>query len=188
MGIQSSSSISMPPPEKQSTKVDEKEVVTKTDTTTNNDDDDNIVTTRAKTFSYTCAQLQYMYDQYKKSNEYKRDKTPKERIDQFTQYILYTNNRGGKTCNMHIGPTNIEIVTHIVENMQDIFVDAQFVVKSRITTPATFMVTATWENEQTSLRMEPGTICPTDGMIYIDTPGYLGHIELALPFLEPIKR
>lgn len=24
--------------------------------------------------------------------------------------------------------------------------------------------------------LEPGTICPTDGMTYIDTPGYFGHI------------
>ena len=29
--------------------------------------------------------------------------------------------------------------------------------------------------------LEPGTICPTDGMTYIDTPGYFGHIELARP-------
>ena len=29
--------------------------------------------------------------------------------------------------------------------------------------------------------LEPGMICPTDGMTYIDTPGYFGHIELARP-------
>jgi DNA-directed RNA polymerase II subunit RPB1 len=29
--------------------------------------------------------------------------------------------------------------------------------------------------------LDPGTICPTDGMTYIDTPGYFGHIELARP-------
>jgi DNA-directed RNA polymerase beta' subunit len=29
--------------------------------------------------------------------------------------------------------------------------------------------------------LEPGLICPTDGMTYIDTPGYFGHIELARP-------
>ena len=29
--------------------------------------------------------------------------------------------------------------------------------------------------------LEPGTICPTDGKTYIDTPGYFGHIELARP-------
>ena len=29
--------------------------------------------------------------------------------------------------------------------------------------------------------LEPGTICPTDGFTYIDTPGYFGHIELARP-------
>lgn len=29
--------------------------------------------------------------------------------------------------------------------------------------------------------LEPGTICPTDGYTYIDTPGYFGHIELARP-------
>lgn len=29
--------------------------------------------------------------------------------------------------------------------------------------------------------LEPGIICPTDGMTYIDTPGYFGHIELARP-------
>ena len=29
--------------------------------------------------------------------------------------------------------------------------------------------------------LEPGLICPTDGMTYINTPGYFGHIELARP-------
>ena len=29
--------------------------------------------------------------------------------------------------------------------------------------------------------LEPGLICPTDGMTYIDTPGYFGHIELSRP-------
>jgi DNA-directed RNA polymerase II subunit RPB1 len=32
--------------------------------------------------------------------------------------------------------------------------------------------------------LEPGTICPTDGMTYIDTPGYFGHIELARPMFS----
>ena len=31
--------------------------------------------------------------------------------------------------------------------------------------------------------LEPGTICPTDGFTYIDTPGYFGHIELARPVI-----
>ena len=37
--------------------------------------------------------------------------------------------------------------------------------------------------------LEPGTICPTDGMTYIDTPGYFGHIELARPlfFMQHLK-
>lgn len=37
--------------------------------------------------------------------------------------------------------------------------------------------------------LEPGTVCPTDGMSYIDTPGYFGHIELARPvfFIQHIK-
>jgi DNA-directed RNA polymerase II subunit RPB1 len=37
--------------------------------------------------------------------------------------------------------------------------------------------------------LEPGAICPTDGMSYIDTPGYFGHIELARPvfFLHHFK-
>ena len=37
--------------------------------------------------------------------------------------------------------------------------------------------------------LEPGTICPTDGHIYIDTPGYFGHIELARPvfFTQHLK-
>jgi DNA-directed RNA polymerase II subunit RPB1 len=37
--------------------------------------------------------------------------------------------------------------------------------------------------------LEPGTICPTDGYTYIDTPGYFGHIELAKPvfFIQHIK-
>ena len=37
--------------------------------------------------------------------------------------------------------------------------------------------------------LEPGTICPTDGMSYIDTPGYFGHIELARPvfFIQHLK-
>jgi DNA-directed RNA polymerase II subunit RPB1 len=30
--------------------------------------------------------------------------------------------------------------------------------------------------------LEPGSVCPTDGLSYIDTPGYFGHIELARPF------
>mgnify|MGYP001493269429 CR=1 FL=1 len=29
--------------------------------------------------------------------------------------------------------------------------------------------------------LEPGFICPTDGLNYIETPGYFGHIELAKP-------
>ena len=29
--------------------------------------------------------------------------------------------------------------------------------------------------------LEPGLICPTDGMNYIDCPGYFGHIKLAKP-------
>ena len=37
--------------------------------------------------------------------------------------------------------------------------------------------------------LEPGSICPTDGMTYIETPGYFGHIELATPviFIQHIK-
>jgi DNA-directed RNA polymerase II subunit RPB1 len=31
--------------------------------------------------------------------------------------------------------------------------------------------------------LEPGTICPTDGYTYIDSPGYFGHIELARPVI-----
>ena len=29
--------------------------------------------------------------------------------------------------------------------------------------------------------LDPGLICPTDGLNYIQTPGYFGHIELAVP-------
>ena len=29
--------------------------------------------------------------------------------------------------------------------------------------------------------LEPGLICPTDGLDYMKTPGYFGHIELARP-------
>ena len=28
---------------------------------------------------------------------------------------------------------------------------------------------------------DPGMICPTDGLDYIETPGYFGHVELAKP-------
>jgi len=37
--------------------------------------------------------------------------------------------------------------------------------------------------------LEPGSVCPTDGMTYIDTPGYFGHIELAKPvfFIQHLK-
>jgi DNA-directed RNA polymerase beta' subunit len=37
--------------------------------------------------------------------------------------------------------------------------------------------------------LEPGLICPTDGLTYIDTPGYFGCIKLAKPvlFLQHIK-
>jgi len=37
--------------------------------------------------------------------------------------------------------------------------------------------------------LESGLICPTDGLTYIDTPGYFGHIELARPvfFIQHIK-
>lgn len=37
--------------------------------------------------------------------------------------------------------------------------------------------------------LEPGTVCPTDGLTYIDTPGYFGHIELARPvfFIQHLK-
>ena len=41
--------------------------------------------------------------------------------------------------------------------------------------------------------LEPGLICPTDGLDYMKTPGYFGHIELARPvfyiqYLETIKK
>jgi DNA-directed RNA polymerase II subunit RPB1 len=29
--------------------------------------------------------------------------------------------------------------------------------------------------------LEPGLICPTDGLDYMQTPGYFGHINLARP-------
>ena len=37
--------------------------------------------------------------------------------------------------------------------------------------------------------LEPGSICPTDGLSYIDTPGYFGHIELPRPvfFIQHLK-
>ena len=41
--------------------------------------------------------------------------------------------------------------------------------------------------------LEPGAICPTDGLGYMETPGYFGHIELARPiyyiqYLNTIKK
>ena len=41
--------------------------------------------------------------------------------------------------------------------------------------------------------LEPGLICPTDGLNYMKTPGYFGHINLARPvfyiqFVETIKK
>ena len=37
--------------------------------------------------------------------------------------------------------------------------------------------------------LEQGMYCPTDGLTYLDTPGYFGHIELALPvfFIQHMK-
>jgi DNA-directed RNA polymerase II subunit RPB1 len=37
--------------------------------------------------------------------------------------------------------------------------------------------------------LEMGLICPTDGLTYIDTPGYFGHIELGRPvlFIQHLK-
>ena len=32
--------------------------------------------------------------------------------------------------------------------------------------------------------LEPGLICPTDGLDYMQTPGYFGHIELARPIFQ----
>ena len=29
--------------------------------------------------------------------------------------------------------------------------------------------------------LEKGMFCPTDGLTYMDTPGYFGHMELAMP-------
>ena len=29
--------------------------------------------------------------------------------------------------------------------------------------------------------LEPGLVCPTDGLNYMQTPGYFGHLELARP-------
>ena len=31
--------------------------------------------------------------------------------------------------------------------------------------------------------LDPGFICPTDGLDYMQTPGYFGHIELASPVI-----
>ena len=31
--------------------------------------------------------------------------------------------------------------------------------------------------------LEKGLFCPTDGLTYMDTPGYFGHMELAMPVL-----
>lgn len=41
--------------------------------------------------------------------------------------------------------------------------------------------------------LEPGLLCPTDGLDHINTPGYFGHIELARPvffiqFLNTIQK
>ena len=41
--------------------------------------------------------------------------------------------------------------------------------------------------------LDPGLICPTDGLNYMNTPGYFGHIELARPvfyiqYLDNIKK
>jgi DNA-directed RNA polymerase II subunit RPB1 len=41
--------------------------------------------------------------------------------------------------------------------------------------------------------LDPGLICPTDGLNYMETPGYFGHVELARPifyiqYLETIKK
>jgi DNA-directed RNA polymerase II subunit RPB1 len=41
--------------------------------------------------------------------------------------------------------------------------------------------------------LDPGLICPTDGLNYMETPGYFGHIEMARPifyiqYLETIKK
>ena len=41
--------------------------------------------------------------------------------------------------------------------------------------------------------LDPGLLCPTDGLNYMKTPGYFGHIELAKPvfyiqYLETIKK
>ena len=37
--------------------------------------------------------------------------------------------------------------------------------------------------------LEKGLFCPTDGLTYMDTPGYFGHIEMAMPvfFVQHIK-
>src|SRR5210317_768674 len=41
--------------------------------------------------------------------------------------------------------------------------------------------------------LEPGLLCPTDGLNYMQTPGYFGHIELARPvfyiqYIEMVKK
>ena len=37
--------------------------------------------------------------------------------------------------------------------------------------------------------LEKGVFCPTDGLTYMDTPGYFGHMEMAMPvfFVQHIK-
>jgi DNA-directed RNA polymerase II subunit RPB1 len=37
--------------------------------------------------------------------------------------------------------------------------------------------------------LEAGLICPTDGLTYLETPGYFGHIEMARPvfFIQHLK-
>ena len=42
--------------------------------------------------------------------------------------------------------------------------------------------------------LEPGLVCPTDGLNYMQTPGYFGHINLARPvyyihiYLKTLRR
>lgn len=89
-----------------------------------------------------------------------------------------SNNKSGISTTMH--PSKIIGIQFSIQSPDDI----RNASVAHITSRDTYVNNKPVINGLFDPRMgvlEPGLICPTDGLNYMETPGYFGHIELARP-------